>query len=118
MTCNLATQSWPREKPAFLFIISPLNLVTVIRSSTYFFTIVWMRKLLSRHCFRYDLQLNNAILAEEKHVSLYAELAALPNVEYIAGGATQNSIRVAQVRYSLFQLILWCLVLLHFVREQ
>lgn len=24
------------------------------------------------------------------------ELAAMPNVEYIAGGATQNSIRIAQ----------------------
>lgn len=27
---------------------------------------------------------------------MYKELAAKPNVEYIAGGATQNSIRVAQ----------------------
>merc|ERR1711904_312631 len=34
--------------------------------------------------------------AEEKHLPLYKELAAQPGVKYIAGGATQNSIRVAQ----------------------
>jgi len=45
---------------------------------------------------KYDLQLNNAILAEDKHQPLFAEMAALPTVQYIAGGATQNSIRVAQ----------------------
>lgn len=45
---------------------------------------------------KYGLELNNAILAEEKHQPLYAELAKLPSVQYIAGGATQNSIRVAQ----------------------
>jgi len=45
---------------------------------------------------KYGLELNNAILAEDKHQPIYAELAARPNVQYIAGGATQNSIRVAQ----------------------
>ncbi|CAN6484669.1 unnamed protein product [Victoria cruziana] len=45
---------------------------------------------------KYDIKLNNAILAEEKHLPMYEELAAKENVEYIAGGATQNSIRVAQ----------------------
>ena len=40
--------------------------------------------------------LNNAILAEEKHQPKYAELAAREGVEFIAGGATLNSIRVAQ----------------------
>jgi len=45
---------------------------------------------------KYGLELNNAILAEEKHQPLFAEVAAMPNVKYIAGGATQNSIRVAQ----------------------
>lgn len=44
---------------------------------------------------KYDLEANNAILAEEKHAPLYTELAALDNVTYVAGGATQNSIRVA-----------------------
>merc|ERR1712166_1334678 len=39
---------------------------------------------------------NNAVLAEDKHLPLYKELAAQPNVKYVAGGATQNSIRVAQ----------------------
>ncbi|XP_077225537.1 adenosine kinase 2-like [Tasmannia lanceolata] len=45
---------------------------------------------------KYDIKLNNAILAEEKHQSMYDEMAEKFNVEYIAGGATQNSIRVAQ----------------------
>ncbi|XP_006647541.1 adenosine kinase 2-like [Oryza brachyantha] len=45
---------------------------------------------------KYDIKLNNAILAEEKHFPMYDELASKGNVEYIAGGATQNSIRVAQ----------------------
>ncbi|XP_022841728.1 adenosine kinase 2-like isoform X1 [Olea europaea var. sylvestris] len=45
---------------------------------------------------KFDIKLNNAILAEEKHLSMYDEMASNYNVEYIAGGATQNSIRVAQ----------------------
>jgi hypothetical protein len=45
---------------------------------------------------KYGLQLNNAILAEEKHYALYPELVAEYPVQYIAGGATQNTIRVAQ----------------------
>ncbi|KAK6929182.1 Carbohydrate kinase PfkB [Dillenia turbinata] len=45
---------------------------------------------------RYDIKLNNAILAEDKHLPMYDEMASKYIVEYIAGGATQNSIRVAQ----------------------
>jgi len=45
---------------------------------------------------KYKIKANDAILAEESHLPIYAELAALPNVEYIAGGATQNAIRIAQ----------------------
>lgn len=45
---------------------------------------------------KYGLENGNQILAEEKHMPLYEELAARPDVQYIAGGATQNSIRVAQ----------------------
>jgi len=45
---------------------------------------------------KYDIQMNNAVLAEEKHMPLYGELAEKEDVKYIAGGATQNSIRVAQ----------------------
>jgi len=45
---------------------------------------------------KYGLQPGNAILAEEKHMPLYGEMVAKPDVKYIAGGATQNSIRVAQ----------------------
>jgi len=45
---------------------------------------------------KYGLLPGNAILAEATHMPIYAELAAKPDVKYIAGGATQNSIRVAQ----------------------
>jgi len=45
---------------------------------------------------KYGVSLNNAILAEEKHDPLYTELVGSYPVQYIAGGATQNSIRVAQ----------------------
>lgn len=45
---------------------------------------------------KYGLQAGNQILAEESHLPLYKELEEKYKVEYIAGGATQNSIRVAQ----------------------
>lgn len=45
---------------------------------------------------QFGLESNNAILAEEKHLPLYELLAKKPTCQYIAGGATQNSIRVAQ----------------------
>lgn len=45
---------------------------------------------------KYELKANDAILAEEKHIPLYQELAKLPNSFFIAGGATQNSMRGAQ----------------------
>ena len=45
---------------------------------------------------KYNLKLNNAILAEDHHIPMYKELKENHKVEYIAGGATQNSIRVAQ----------------------
>ncbi|CAJ1371444.1 unnamed protein product [Effrenium voratum] len=45
---------------------------------------------------RYGLKTGDAILAEPKHEALYQELAAMDTVKYVAGGATQNSIRVAQ----------------------
>ena len=45
---------------------------------------------------KYDLEANNAILAEEKHNLMYEEMLTAMNPEFVAGGATQNSIRVAQ----------------------
>lgn len=45
---------------------------------------------------KYDVKMDNAILAEEKHVPIYDELVKSYSPQYIAGGATQNSIRVAQ----------------------
>jgi len=45
---------------------------------------------------KYGLKGGDAILAEEKHAPLFKELVAREGTEYIAGGATQNSIRVAQ----------------------
>jgi len=46
---------------------------------------------------KYDLQPNNAILAEDKHRPIYDELLNENyKVSYSPGGATQNTIRVAQ----------------------
>ncbi|ORZ37785.1 Ribokinase-like protein [Catenaria anguillulae PL171] len=45
---------------------------------------------------KYGLEANNAILADATHMPLYQELIASYEVEYVAGGATQNSIRGAQ----------------------
>lgn len=45
---------------------------------------------------KYGVSLNNAILAEDKHLPLYPEIEKNYPVQYIAGGAGQNSIRVAQ----------------------
>lgn len=44
---------------------------------------------------KYDLQPANAILADDKHQPIYEELGKLETVEYIPGGATLNSMRVA-----------------------
>lgn len=46
---------------------------------------------------RYGLTCPNAILAEEKHAPLFAEIVADPyKPTYVAGGSCQNTIRVAQ----------------------
>ena len=46
---------------------------------------------------KYNLKPNDAILAEEQHMPIYQELIDHHQpVKYIAGGATQNTIRVAQ----------------------
>jgi len=45
---------------------------------------------------KYGLKLNNAILAGEEHMALYKEIVSNYPAQFIAGGATQNSIRVAQ----------------------
>jgi len=45
---------------------------------------------------KYGVTLNNAYLAEKKHLPLYKELVENYKVQYIAGGAAQNTIRVVQ----------------------
>jgi adenosine kinase len=45
---------------------------------------------------KYDIKMDSAILAEEKHQPIFKELIEKYNPKYIAGGATQNTIRVAQ----------------------
>ncbi|OWZ02425.1 Adenosine kinase [Phytophthora megakarya] len=44
---------------------------------------------------KFGLKLDNAILADENHATMFEELLTLKPA-YVAGGATQNSIRVAQ----------------------
>ena len=45
---------------------------------------------------KYDLNANDAILASDKHKELFVELVRDYPVQYIAGGAAQNSCRGAQ----------------------
>lgn len=45
---------------------------------------------------KYDLKANDAILTEEKHIPIFKDMEEKYDVEYIPGGATQNSLRVAQ----------------------
>lgn len=45
---------------------------------------------------KYGVEMDSAILAEEKHQPLFKELVDKYDPKYIAGGATQNTIRVAQ----------------------
>jgi len=45
---------------------------------------------------KYDVKMDSAILAEEKHQPIFKELTDKYDPKYIAGGATQNTIRVAQ----------------------
>ena len=46
---------------------------------------------------QYGLKPNDAILAEDKHMSLYEDLLQNHNAKLIAGGAAQNTTRGAQV---------------------
>jgi adenosine kinase len=43
---------------------------------------------------KYGAVFGNAILAEEKHMPVYEEITKDYQVEYIAGGSTQNTLRV------------------------
>jgi adenosine kinase len=45
---------------------------------------------------KYDVKLDSAILAEDKHQPLFKELVESYKPTYIAGGATQNTIRVGK----------------------
>ncbi|XP_060559716.1 uncharacterized protein LOC132719811 isoform X2 [Ruditapes philippinarum] len=46
---------------------------------------------------KYDLEANNAILAEDKHKPMYDDMTkSFTDVQYVPGGATLNSIKVAQ----------------------
>ncbi len=45
---------------------------------------------------KYEVKAGTACLAEDKHLPVYAELMSEFSPDLIAGGATQNSIRVAQ----------------------
>ncbi len=45
---------------------------------------------------QYGLKLDNAILAEDSHLPLYEDITTKYKPVFVAGGATQNSIRVSQ----------------------
>lgn len=46
---------------------------------------------------QYGLKANDAILSEEKHMTLYEELIQNRSAKLLAGGAAQNTARGAQV---------------------
>lgn len=52
---------------------------------------------------KYNLKANDAILAENIHKPLYDELIEQYNADFIAGGAVQNTLRVAQVNKLIYQ---------------
>eukprot|EP00921_Rhytidocystis_pertsovi_P004733 GHVQ01008214.1.p1 GENE.GHVQ01008214.1~~GHVQ01008214.1.p1 ORF type:complete len:368 (-),score=44.46 GHVQ01008214.1:184-1287(-) len=45
---------------------------------------------------KYELKLDTAILAEDKHTPIYKEISQLPSALNVPGGATQNTIRICQ----------------------
>lgn len=45
---------------------------------------------------KYGLEPNNSILADAKHLDLCEDMVKNFNVDYVPGGATQNTIRIAQ----------------------
>ena len=45
---------------------------------------------------KYKLKDNNAILASEEHLPIYKEMVETFEVEYLPGGATQNTLRTVQ----------------------
>ncbi|KAK0056226.1 adenosine kinase 1 isoform X2 [Biomphalaria pfeifferi] len=47
--------------------------------------------------FRYDLDDNNAILAGDKHMSLFQEIESLPGVHFSPGGSALNTVKVVQM---------------------
>jgi adenosine kinase len=49
---------------------------------------------------KYGVKLNNAIMAEAAHMPVFDDLVANHKPQYIAGGATQNTARVAQWQVS------------------
>ena len=51
---------------------------------------------------KYNLNANDAILANEEHQFLIQHIEEDFKPEYFVGGATQNSMRVAQVRIKCF----------------
>ena len=46
---------------------------------------------------KYNLKENDAILADEKHMSIYDDLTTKYTAKFLAGGAAQNAARGAQV---------------------
>lgn len=45
---------------------------------------------------KYNLEPDNAILADKQHIPLYDELVNEHHADFIAGGSVQNALRVAQ----------------------
>lgn len=53
-------------------------------------------KVTTAYLEKYQLESNHQILAEEKHLKMYQEIVDLFPVEYLPGGATLNTMRIAK----------------------
>ena len=56
-------------------------------------------KVTTAYLEKYQLESNHQILAEEKHLKMYQEIVDLFPVEYLPGGATLNTMRIAKVNF-------------------
>ena len=62
-------------------------------------TLVKPLKVTTAYLEKYQLESNHQILAEEKHLKMYQEIVDLFPVEYLPGGATLNTMRIAKVSF-------------------
>ncbi len=92
LCCVSLFQKWPVEDPWRDMTEIPEGVLVGLGNPLLDITIKADEAFLKK----YELEANNAILAEPKHQPMFPDMIQNFNPEFIAGGATQNTIRVAQ----------------------